>query len=226
MNQEEPQESRSRDGGDDEAAVKSVDQDKQAGEGCHASWSAGVSGTTTQEECVSAGHRGRRQSWYAPDAYGRTRRCTNRARRANARCMGKGGIFPELRFPLSGTQYQVHRPPSVDARPRQAPMDQPHVPSTKESKLALRTFDGSEVYNGLGSGFEQWMLLLIEQVEMAEMAHCYRWAERAKVNKFAEHLRGRVEKYFQQHEQRWWGNTSQFVVYHGADERRIPREHL
>ncbi|KAE9048493.1 hypothetical protein PR003_g207 [Phytophthora rubi] len=40
---------------------------------------------------------------------------------------------------------------------------------------------------------------------MAELAHSYRWAERAKVNKFAEHLSGRAEKYFQQHVQRWWG---------------------
>ncbi|KAE9242449.1 hypothetical protein PF004_g6586 [Phytophthora fragariae] len=61
-------------------------------------------------------------------------------------------------------------------------MDQPRVPPAKEAKLALRTFDGSEVYKGLGSGFEQWALLFIEQVEMAELTHGYRWAERAKMN--------------------------------------------
>ncbi|POM57760.1 Mitochondrial Carrier (MC) Family, partial [Phytophthora palmivora] len=72
------------------------------------------------------------------------------------------------------------------------------------AKLALRVFDGSEVCKGLGAGFEQWALLFIEQVEMAEMAYRYRWTERTKVNKFAEHLRGKAEKYFHQHVQRWW----------------------
>ncbi|KAE9042893.1 hypothetical protein PR002_g3671 [Phytophthora rubi] len=117
----------------------------------------------------------------------------------------RGGYFPNPDLRQAVPQYQVHRPPPVDARPPQVPMDQPRVPPAKEAKLALRTFDGSEVYKGLGSGFEQWALLFIEQVEMAELAHGYRWAERAKVNKFAEHLRGRAEKYFQQHVQRWWG---------------------
>ncbi|KAE8895926.1 hypothetical protein PF003_g20300 [Phytophthora fragariae] len=105
--------------------------------------------------------------------------------------MGKGGYFPNPDLRQAVPQYQVHRPPPVDARPPQVPMDQPRVPPAKEAKLALRTFDGSEVYKGLGSGFEQWALLFIEQVEMAELTHGYRWAERAKVNKFAEHLRGR-----------------------------------
>eukprot|EP00644_Phytophthora_capsici_P014705 jgi/Phyca11/128756/e_gw1.78.100.1 len=81
---------------------------------------------------------------------------------------------------------------------------QPRVPPAKESKLALRAFGGNDVYKGLGAGFEQWALLLIEQVEMAEMAYGYRWTERTKVNKFAEHLRGKAEKYFHQHVQRWW----------------------
>nr|KAE8942690.1 hypothetical protein PF009_g7579 [Phytophthora fragariae] len=95
----------------------------------------------------------------------------------DARCMGKGGYFPNPDLRQAVPQYQVHRPPPVDARPPQVPMDQPRVPPAKEAKLALRTFDGSEVYKGLGSGFEQWALLFIEQ----------------------------TEKYFQQHVQRWWG---------------------
>ncbi|KAE9221933.1 hypothetical protein PF005_g6922 [Phytophthora fragariae] len=102
--------------------------------------------------------------------------------RRNARCMGKGGYFPNPDLRQAVPQYQVHRPPPVDARPPQVPMDQPRVPPAKEAKLALRTFDGSEVYKGLGSGFEQWALLFIEQVEMAELTHGYRWAERAKMN--------------------------------------------
>ncbi|KAE9221934.1 hypothetical protein PF005_g6921 [Phytophthora fragariae] len=96
--------------------------------------------------------------------------------------MGKGGYFPNPDLRQAVPQYQVHRPPPVDARPPQVPMDQPRVPPAKEAKLALRTFDGSEVYKGLGSGFEQWALLFIEQVEMAELTHGYRWAERAKMN--------------------------------------------
>ncbi|KAE9306042.1 hypothetical protein PF001_g12317 [Phytophthora fragariae] len=43
---------------------------------------------------------------------------------------------------------------------------------------------------------------------MAELAHSYRWVDRAKVNKLDEHLRGRTEKYFQQHGQMWWRTQS------------------
>ncbi|KAE8895632.1 hypothetical protein PF003_g20123 [Phytophthora fragariae] len=134
----------------------------------------------------------------------------------------RGKYFPNPDFRQAVPQYQVHRPPPVYTRPPQVPMDQPRVPPAKEAKLALRTFDGSEVYKGLGSGFEQWSMLLIEQVKMADLALGYRWAERAKVNKFAEHLRGRTEKSFQQHGQRWWGTQPNlwFIM------DRIPREHL
>ncbi|POM71674.1 Mitochondrial Carrier (MC) Family [Phytophthora palmivora] len=97
-------------------------------------------------------------------------------------------------------QYQAYRPTPVQAQAQQQPLQQHAEPA----KLALRVFDGNEVFKGLGAGFEQWALLFIEQVEMAEMAYRYRWTERAKVNKFAEHLRGKAEKYFHQHVQRWW----------------------
>ncbi|GMF49321.1 unnamed protein product [Phytophthora fragariaefolia] len=97
---------------------------------------------------------------------------------------------------LGQQPLQLHAEPVMTTEPR--------VPPTREAKLALRAFDGNEVYKGLGAGFEQWALLFIEQVEMAEMAYRYRWTERANVNKFAEHLRGKAEKYFHQHVQRWW----------------------
>ncbi|GMF49894.1 unnamed protein product [Phytophthora fragariaefolia] len=88
----------------------------------------------------------------------------------------------------------------------------PKVPSAKDAKIPLRNFEGNEVYKGLGSGFEQWVLLFIEQVEMAEIACGYKWPETFKVNKFGQHLRGKAELFFQQHIMRWW-NTQPTLWY-------------
>ncbi|KAI9997109.1 hypothetical protein PInf_000542 [Phytophthora infestans] len=59
-------------------------------------------------------------------------------------------------------QYQAHRPSLLHLNKR--------VPPAKDAKIFMRNFEGSEVYKGLGSGFEQWALLFIEQIEMAEQA--------------------------------------------------------
>ncbi|GMF36918.1 unnamed protein product [Phytophthora fragariaefolia] len=94
--------------------------------------------------------------------------------------------------------YQQYRPDPV------AVMGPEKVPSAKDAKISLPNFEGNEVYKSLGSGFEQWPLLFIEQVEMAEIACGYEWPERFKVNKFGQHLRGKAELFFQQHIMRWW----------------------
>lgn len=60
----------------------------------------------------------------------------------------------------------------------------------------MHNFDDREVYKGLGSGFEQWALLFIEQIEMAEQACEHRWPERYKVNKFGQQLRGTAEAFY------------------------------
>ncbi|KAI9992518.1 hypothetical protein PInf_017937 [Phytophthora infestans] len=57
-------------------------------------------------------------------------------------------------------QYQTHRP--------SPPFRKERVPPAKDAKIFMQKIDGSEVYKGLGSGFEQWALLFIEQIEMAE----------------------------------------------------------
>ncbi|KAI9989764.1 hypothetical protein PInf_020051 [Phytophthora infestans] len=51
-------------------------------------------------------------------------------------------------------QYQANRPSPLHLNKR--------VPPAKDAKLFI------EVYKGLVSGFEQWALLFIEQIEMAE----------------------------------------------------------
>lgn len=87
------------------------------------------------------------------------------------------------------------------SRPRPPPLHR-HLegaPSAKDSKLSLRDFDGSEVYTGPRSGFEQWALLFIGQAGIAETVGGFRWLDHVKVNKLGHHLRGMAEQYFQQH---------------------------
>ncbi|ETI29669.1 hypothetical protein F443_23218, partial [Phytophthora nicotianae P1569] len=121
----------------------------------------------------------------------------------------QGAVPPPPQYPPQqqpAAQYQAHRPPPLHINER--------VPPAKDAKIYMRNFDGSEVYKGLGSGFEQWALLFIEQIEMAEQACGYTWSERYKVNKFGQHLRGKAEFFYQQHIMRWWATqpTLWFVM--------------
>ncbi|GMF56212.1 unnamed protein product [Phytophthora fragariaefolia] len=43
-------------------------------------------------------------------------------------------------------------------------------PNHNHAKLSIRAFDGRETYEGLGSDFEQWGLMFIVQMDMAERA--------------------------------------------------------
>ncbi|ETN17461.1 hypothetical protein PPTG_21654 [Phytophthora nicotianae INRA-310] len=62
----------------------------------------------------------------------------------------------------------------------------------------------AHVCKDLGSGFEQWDLLFVEQIEMAEYACGYSWPKRDKVNKFVQYLCELAELFYQQHVMCWW----------------------
>ncbi|OWY93418.1 Mitochondrial Carrier (MC) protein [Phytophthora megakarya] len=116
-------------------------------------------------------------------------------------------------------QYQEHRPPPVPTGenngripPAQAPQyaggEQPRAggdnppfgyPNYGQSKLSIRDFDGKKTYKGLGAGFEQWGLMFIGQVDMAERA-----CEEVKLNKLGEHLVGKAGRFFREQANTWW----------------------
>ncbi|KAE9349449.1 hypothetical protein PR003_g5885 [Phytophthora rubi] len=123
-------------------------------------------------------------------------------------------------------QYQEHRPPPVqtgehggDGRmpPAQAPQyaggeqldaggDSPPYgyPNYGQSKLSIRDFDGKETYKGFGAGFEQWGLMFIGEVDMAERACGFRWPEEVKLNKLGQHLVGKAGRFFHEQAHTWW----------------------
>ena len=66
------------------------------------------------------------------------------------------------------------------------------VPSLGEGKISIESFDGSEVYKGLGAGFVQWGQLLLVKIDLAERVCDFRWPEEYKVSRFGEFLRGKA----------------------------------
>ncbi|GMF63150.1 unnamed protein product [Phytophthora fragariaefolia] len=122
--------------------------------------------------------------------------------------MGHASFYGEAPQPL----FQEHRPPPM--QPTQ--QDSPKVPmppgqqqqalarmvfgypNHNHAKLSIRAFDGRETYEGLGSGFEQWGLMFIVQMDMAERACGFKWPEEVKLSKLAQHLTGKAGRFFRE----------------------------
>ncbi|CAI5726208.1 unnamed protein product [Hyaloperonospora brassicae] len=58
-------------------------------------------------------------------------------------------------------------PPTQQAPTKELPLS---FPEARQLKLALRKFDGTEMYQGLGSGFADWGRTFLRQVSMAQQA--------------------------------------------------------
>ncbi|DAZ92507.1 TPA: hypothetical protein N0F65_012737 [Lagenidium giganteum] len=69
--------------------------------------------------------------------------------------------------------------------------------------MNIKPFDGKEVYQGLGSGFQAWGRRFIRAVSYAETACGYTWSEEIKVELLGYHLTGIAERYFNTQIQRW-----------------------
>ena len=80
-------------------------------------------------------------------------------------------------------------------------------PPNKDAKLMLGTFDGSELYEGLGASFTQFGHMFVDAINLAQATCGYPWTEEAKVNKLREHLRGKALDIFQRHGPIWFRQT-------------------
>nr|CCA23219.1 conserved hypothetical protein [Albugo laibachii Nc14] len=78
------------------------------------------------------------------------------------------------------------------------------VPDTRQRKLGIRPFDGKELYQGLGSGFQSWGKHSVRQISFAERASDFQWSEDVKVDVLEHHLTGMAERYYNRQVEGWW----------------------
>ena len=82
------------------------------------------------------------------------------------------------------------------------------TPTPKEMKLSIRTFDGKELYEGLGANFFDWGKAFLRQMELAESASQMHWPENVKLDCLCLHLGGSAEKYFCKMAESWWNQEA------------------
>ena len=66
----------------------------------------------------------------------------------------------------------------------------------RDLKLAIETFDGNEVYPGLGSGFGPRGKRFLRQVKIAEDLSGCMWTEEIKLDILGRHLSGKAGQHF------------------------------
>uniref|UniRef100_M4BAA4 Retrotransposon gag domain-containing protein n=1 Tax=Hyaloperonospora arabidopsidis (strain Emoy2) TaxID=559515 RepID=M4BAA4_HYAAE len=68
----------------------------------------------------------------------------------------------------------------------------------------MRVFTGKELPKGVGDGFKHWARGFRDEIEMAQQACGYLWAEKFKISKLRGCLRGEAEEFFNGLRDEWW----------------------